>query len=323
MDIEFVVRQTIVGAVVVTGFLFLYNLVIAVFAGGLAASPGASVSTFLAVFLTAVIFTFLLQPAQQFLVGALDRIFFRNRYHQWEKMASLGVLAAGVAHELNTPLGVVLSSADQLVEDQDSGRAHPVRSKRLAQLCLGGAKRAADIVQNLRAFSRPESQDLQLVDVHDLIDGTLSLLGPRLESQGISVKQRRGAILPLEGYPVLLNQTLTNLILNAANAAGDNGEIRITTEFRDHDTVAVIVEDDGPGIPEELSGRIYEPFFTTRPPGEGSGLGLSLCYTIVDQHGGKIWEEGEPGEGARFVVELPLRASDQLRRRSLSGEPSR
>ncbi|MDP7112043.1 MAG: HAMP domain-containing sensor histidine kinase, partial [Myxococcota bacterium] len=275
------------------------------------------------VFLTAVIFTFLLQPAQQFLVGALDRIFFRNRYHQWEKMASLGVLAAGVAHELNTPLGVVLSSADQLVEDQDSGRAHPVRSKRLAQLCLGGAKRAADIVQNLRAFSRPESQDLQLVDVHDLIDGTLSLLGPRLESQGISVKQRRGAILPLEGYPVLLNQTLTNLILNAANAAGDNGEIRITTEFRDHDTVAVIVEDDGPGIPEELSGRIYEPFFTTRPPGEGSGLGLSLCYTIVDQHGGKIWEEGEPGEGARFVVELPLRASDQLRRRSLSGEPSR
>ena len=83
------------------------------------------------------------------------------------------------------------------------------------------------------------------------------------------------------------------------------------------------MEDDGPGIPEELSGRIYEPFFTTRPPGEGSGLGLSLCYTIVDQHGGKIWEEGEPGEGARFVVELPLRASDQLRRRSLSGEPSR
>lgn len=497
MNIEVVVRQTIVGAVVVTGFLFLYHLVIAVFAGGLAASPGASVSTFLAVFLTAVIFTFLLQPVQQFLVGVLDRIFFRNRYHyrqllarvphslvetrdpdeaaeivlgqvcdsmelgrmviallpvddrlraawsrgdvpppdgdeswcavlalrapqlrdeaaeivdpvnrwmghagldlafplmvaenvigvmgcaaprgrelfthedvallnsvaaslalslshslafetiqrmnvdlerrvetrtqelehtrlqlyQWEKMASLGVLAAGVAHELNTPLGVVLSSADQLVGGSSSGQQRPARDRRLAQLCLDGARRAADIVNNLRVFSRPESQDLQLVDVHELIDNTLKLLGPRLQSQGIRVIQERGAILPVEGYPVLLNQTLTNLILNAATAVGDSGEIRIVTEFRDHEKVAVIVEDDGPGIPGDISGRIYEPFFTTRPPGEGSGLGLSLCYTIVEQHGGRIWEEGQPGEGARFVVELPLRPPDRLRRRSMS-----
>ena len=499
MNIEVVVRQTIVGAVVVTGFLFLYHLVIAVFAGGLAASPGASVSTFLAVFLTAVIFTFLLQPVQQFLVGLLDRLFFRNRYHyrqllarvphslvetrdpdeaaeivlgqvcdsmelgrmaiallpvegeqrtawsrgevapppgdevwaalvaqrtpqlrdeaaevadpvnrwmgdagldlvfplmvaenvigvmgcaaprgrelftrddvallnsvaaslalslshslafetiqrmnvnlerrveertqeleqtrlqlyQWEKMASLGVLAAGVAHELNTPLGVVLSSADQLVGGGSSGQSNPARSRRLAQLCLDGARRAADIVQNLRAFSKPESQDLQLVDVHELIDNTLALLGPRLQSQAIQVVQDRGAILPIEAFPVLLNQTLTNLILNAATAAGDSGEIRITTESREPGKVAVIVEDDGPGVPEDISGRIYEPFFTTRAPGEGSGLGLSLCYTIVEQHGGRIWEEGRPGEGARFVVELPLRPPERLRRLSIAGE---
>jgi signal transduction histidine kinase len=97
-----------------------------------------------------------------------------------------------------------------------------------------------------------------------------------------------------------------------------DGEIRVFTERRGTEQIALIVEDDGPGIPDDLSGRIFEPFFTTRPPGEGTGLGLSLCYTFVEQHGGRIWEEGKAGDGARFVIELPLRHPTQLRERALS-----
>ena len=241
----------------------------------------------------------------------------RLQLYQWEKMASLGVLAAGVAHELNTPLGVVLSSADQLNVIAHRGEASPRRLERLTQLCLDGAQRAADIVQNLRAFSKPESQDLQVVDLHEMLDSTLRLMDPTLRSRGIAVHQNRGDVVPIEGYPVLLNQLFTNLMLNAASAVDQDGEIRVFTERRGTDRIALIVEDDGPGIPDELGGRIFEPFFTTRPPGEGTGLGLSLCYTFVEQHGGRIWEEGKAGEGARFVIELPLRHPTNLRERAL------
>ncbi len=237
----------------------------------------------------------------------------RLQLYQWEKMASLGVLAAGVAHELNTPLGVVLSSADQLSTLAQRREASPDRLERLTKLCLDGARRATDIVQNLRAFSKPESQDLQVVDLHEMLDSTLRLMEPTLRSRGIAVIQDRGDVVPIEGYPVLMNQLLTNLMLNAASAVEQDGEIRVSTERRGNDRLALVVEDNGPGVADEIRGRIFEPFFTTRPPGEGTGLGLSLCYTFVEQHGGRIWEEGKPGEGARFVVELPLRHPPQLR----------
>lgn len=241
----------------------------------------------------------------------------RLQLYQWEKMASLGVLAAGVAHELNTPLGVVLSSADQLATLALRREASPDRLERLTKLCLDGAQRATDIVQNLRAFSKPESQDLQVVDLHEMLDSTLRLMEPTLRSRGIAVIQDRGAVVPIEGYPVLLNQLLTNLMLNAASAVEQDGEIRVSTQRRGNDRLALLVEDNGPGVPDEIRGRIFEPFFTTRSPGEGTGLGLSLCYTFVEQHGGRIWEEGQAGEGARFVVELPLRHPPHLRARRI------
>ncbi|MBI4705351.1 MAG: hypothetical protein HY744_29955 [Deltaproteobacteria bacterium] len=232
----------------------------------------------------------------------------RVRLYQWEKMASLGVLAAGVAHELNTPLGVILSSADQLAArlSPGTGEGEPPREARMARLCLEAARRAADIVAALRQYSRPEAEGVQPVDLGAVVDSTLRLVGSVLRSRRIEVSRSLGDVPLIDGYPALVTQTLTNLVLNAAAAIGTDGEIRIAAECRSEGHVAVIVEDTGPGVPEEIHARIFEPFFTTKPPGEGTGLGLALCYAFVEQHGGRIWEEGEPGKGARFVVELPV-----------------
>ncbi len=235
----------------------------------------------------------------------------RLQLYQWERMASLGVLAAGVAHELNTPLGVVVSTAEQLVRDMDKGDAAPARTDRLIALCADAAQRATDIVQNLRSFSTPESRDLQTVDLGDVVDLALQLLETKLERSGIAVRVHKGDIPSIEGYPVLLYQIASNLLLNAASAIGRDGLIEIRTEQRGADRVALIVEDDGPGVPPDVQPRIFEPFFTTRAPGEGTGLGLSLCYAFVKQHQGRIWEEGTFGHGARFVVELPLARLDE------------
>jgi signal transduction histidine kinase len=245
----------------------------------------------------------------------------RLQLYQWEKMASIGVLAAGVAHELNTPLGVVLSTADQLAARLGSGTAtdpEALREIRLSKLCLEGAQRAARIVNDLRTYSRPETEGFGVVDLEQVVESTLRLLAASLRSRNITVEvtpAKGEGGTTIEGYPSLINQTLTNLVLNAAQAIGQDGTIRVAIESRGDEGVALVVEDSGPGVPAEVKERMFEPFFTTKAPGEGTGLGLALCYTFVDQHGGRIREEGEPGTGARFVVELPLRLPRNLRTR--------
>jgi signal transduction histidine kinase len=241
----------------------------------------------------------------------LDKV--RLQLYQWEKMASLGVLAAGVAHELNTPLGVVLSAVEQLSEQLNPREQGDEMSARLLELSIEAARRASLIIRDLRSFSRPESSAVQSLDIHECIDSTLRLLGPSLRAQKIDVITDYGQIKSVEGFPALFNQTLTNLVLNAAAAIKSEGSIHISTMPRGDDHVRVVVQDSGPGIPEDLRSRIFEPFYTTKAPGEGTGLGLSLCYTFVSQHGGRIWEDGEPGQGARFVVELPVRMSEEQR----------
>lgn len=235
----------------------------------------------------------------------------RLKLYQWEKMASLGVLAAGVAHELNTPLEVVMTSSEQLasaIERAENDGGKESKTLRLAKLCREGATRAGAIIRDLRTFSRPETQDLDHVDLHVILDSTLSLLVPMLKKKGIKVHTQWCENLPhVEGFVAMINQTVTNIIVNAAAAIGQDGEIRIQTENIGGDRVRITVEDSGPGIEPAIRDRIFEPFFTTKPPGEGTGLGLSLCFTMIEQHGGKIWEEGEPGKGARFVVELPIK----------------
>jgi len=226
----------------------------------------------------------------------------RLRLYQWEKMASLGVLSAGIAHELNTPLSVIISTAEELSTRLDSGSD----DAELASLCLTAAQRGAAIVADMSRFSRSESQDTQDVDIHQGIDTTLRLLAAQLVGRNIQVVQHRSPDpLIVRGTPGPLYQTFVNLLLNAAQAVGQGGTITIETR-RSDGSAHIVIADDGPGISPENRDRIFEPFFTTREAGKGTGLGLALCFTFIEEHHGSIREVGSPGEGARFEVLLPL-----------------
>jgi signal transduction histidine kinase len=236
---------------------------------------------------------------------------------QSEKMASLGQLVAGIAHELNNPIGFVHANLQlmdeyirKLIDSRgagpDAGRAREALAKLLVRSREGTA-RVKKIVEDLRTFSRVDQADLQEVDLHDGLDRTISLIEPRLKD-GIRVERDYGELPRIRCYAGQLNQVFMNLLINACDALGKKGTIWIRTRPIDRG-VRVEIEDNGPGIPAEIQSRIFDPFFTTKPVGKGTGLGLSISHGIVERHGGRIWVESEPGSGTKFVIELPLDAS--------------
>jgi len=236
---------------------------------------------------------------------------------QAEKMKSLGQLVAGVAHELNNPIGFVHANLQLLdeyvrkfVEAQRSGgdperadRAREAITKLLAR-SREGTERVKKIVQDLRTFSRMDHAELQDVDLHEEIERTLALMEPRFKN-GITVDRDFGELPRVRCYAGQLNQVFLNLLMNACDAMKDQGKITIRTR-RGPLGVRLSFSDDGPGIPENVRTRIFDPFFTTKPVGEGTGLGLSLSHGIIERHGGSIHVESQPGEGAMFVIDLPL-----------------
>jgi signal transduction histidine kinase len=236
---------------------------------------------------------------------------------QAEKMKSLGQLVAGVAHELNNPIGFVhanLQLLDEYVkklsetrgEGPDGARTREAIAK-LIQRSREGTQRVKKIVQDLRTFSRMDQAEIQDVDLHEEIERNLALMEPRFKNK-VRVERHYGDLPRVRCYAGQLNQVFLNLLMNACDAIEDDGTIRITTE-RSPMGVRLEFADDGPGIPEEIRSRIFDPFFTTKPVGVGTGLGLSLSHGIVERHGGRIYVESEPGEGTSFVIELPLDAS--------------
>ena len=229
----------------------------------------------------------------------------RLRLYQWEKMASLSVLSAGISHELNTPLSVIMSTAEELCSRLEEGSD----DAELANLCLTAAQRGAAIVADMSRFSSSESQDRQQVDIHLGLDTTLRLLKAKLARRNIQVVQQRSSDpLMVRGTPGPLYQTFVNLMLNAAQAVDEGGTITIETRSI-NGAAQIVISDDGPGVSPEFHDRIFEPFFTTREAGRGTGLGLSLCFTFIEEQDGTIREVGTPGEGARFEIVLPLESS--------------
>ena len=231
----------------------------------------------------------------------------RSRLIQIEKSAALGRLAAGAAHELNNPLTAVLGFAQILREEIQDETAREDLER-----IIRGALRARRIVQNLLAFARQESPVRTRTDVNETLRTSLEELSDRIVHANVDV------ITELqEGLPNLwadarqLKVVWDNLIKNACQAMEPQGGGRlfIRTELLD-DVVRVLVRDTGPGIPMAYLGRIFDPFFTTKDVGKGVGLGLSLCKGIVEAHGGQIWAESTEGEGAAFIVELPVDAED-------------
>jgi signal transduction histidine kinase len=223
---------------------------------------------------------------------------------QTEKLSAMGEFVAGVAHELNNPLTGVIGFSQMLME---SG----INEKQQIYLdrVIGSAERCRKIVQSLLAFSRRHRPERRPVQIHELLKSSLEILQYDLASSNIEViTNLSAAIPPVLVDPHQIQQVFVNILNNARQAIEEeqkSGKIIVSTVLVDHQ-VRIRFEDDGPGIPQDVLQNVFNPFFTTKRVGEGTGLGLSLSYGIVREHGGSILAESEPGKGAVFTVELPV-----------------
>jgi two-component system NtrC family sensor kinase len=227
---------------------------------------------------------------------------------QSEKLASIGKLAAGIAHEINNPLGAVLLYSHLILEDTPQGQAHHENLKKI----IRETQRCKDIVTGLLDFARPKEPQRQPTDMHELLDRCLAFTEQQALFQNIKVEKDYGPGLPrIVADAGQLQQVFMNIILNAAEAMDGTGILTLRTSYDgSRDEVAVAIADTGHGINEEDKGRLFEPFFTTKDVGKGTGLGLAISYGIIQRHHGTIEVQSEVGQGATFTIRLPRGTSE-------------
>lgn len=258
-----------------------------------------------------------------------------------EKMASLGQLAAGVAHELNNPANFIYgnmeilrsctASLERLLSLYDQAQLPPPLAEHADTLkkeidyqntltdlrsviddCYSGAERIRNIVQNLRLFSRLDEAELKKVNLNEGIESTIRLLSQYYGSGRLTLERDYGELPLVDCYAGQLNQVWMNLLVNAAQATRGEGKVRVATRLENRMAV-VSISDTGSGIAPEHLKKIFDPFFTTKRVGEGTGLGLSITYGIVKRHGGSIKVQSRPGSGATFTVAVPIDAERHLK----------
>jgi len=240
---------------------------------------------------------------------------YQAKYYQAEKMATIGMLAAGVAHEINNPLTAVYGLAEGI------RRRLPVIREAVDEPLYGDVaeytetilmecRRCRDIVRTMLSFSRPHTLAFSPVSLNEVATDTLNILKSRLDERAaaglrLTVNLHQG--LPtIPGDEAQLKQVLLNLLVNSMDAIEGEGDITITTHPENDNTVNLSVEDTGRGIPSENMDKLFNPFFTTKPVGQGLGIGLSTCYSIVREHHGTIEVSSEVDLGTHFTVKLPL-----------------
>lgn len=246
-----------------------------------------------------------------------------------EKMAFLGQLAAGVAHEINNPVGYVMSNLETLIDDikeiQDNPTGRPsvsgnpsrpqpapffAETQEILQESITGLDRVKDIVQGLKNFARPAEAEIKNADINHEIEVALKVVSNELGGK-CTVRKHLGDLPNIECRPGQLNQVFANLLANAAQAITNHGAITVTTEFNGSE-ILVKVADDGTGIEEKNISQLFTPFFTTKPTGQGTGLGLSVSYGIIQKHNGTIEVESAVGKGSTFTVRLPVPTKDRI-----------
>ncbi|MCH7737151.1 MAG: PAS domain-containing protein [Chloroflexi bacterium] len=219
-------------------------------------------------------------------------------------LASIGQLSAGVAHEINNPLASIILYSEQLLgEDLPDSYRHGL------EVISEQGKRAAKIVNNLLAFARKSDADMTESDLSDLVIRVLEIKAQEFKINNIHTVVNIEPDLPLVTMDThLMTQVVLNIINNAeqACAAANRGGMLTVTGSTVAENVRISVSDDGPGIPADRLAKIFEPFFTTKDVGAGTGLGLSVSHGILSQHGGRIWAESTPGQGATFHIEVPI-----------------
>jgi PAS domain S-box-containing protein len=231
-----------------------------------------------------------------------DRANLEEQLRLSEKMAAIGLLAAGVAHEVNTPLTGISSFTQMLLERSDPADPKTQLLEKIERQTF----RAAKIINSLLNLARPSDGEAGPVDVNVVIGDVLSLLEHQFKSGHIQVRKELATpAMLIRGVEYKLQQVFLNLFLNARDAMPKGGWFSISTRVEGADAI-VELSDTGVGIPAEHLARIYDPFFTTKPEGRGTGLGLSVTYGIVQEHGGTLSCDSVPGQGTRFRLTLPL-----------------
>jgi two-component system, NtrC family, sensor kinase len=241
------------------------------------------------------------------------------------RLASLGMLVAGLAHELNTPLGALNSNhdvlrralgklqdilADEIVEPHELDEVRRVVRAVDGILRVNdmAVERMSSLVKSLRNFGRIDRAEIDHADLHEGLDSTIAILAHELRS--LEIRREYGDLPLVECHPQQLNQVFVNLIMNARQATPEGGTITILTRVAGPE-VEVVVADTGCGIPPENLAKIFEPGFTSKGGRIGMGLGLAICQQIVEQHGGRLRAESTPGAGATFTLTLPIRQPEQ------------
>jgi PAS domain S-box-containing protein len=265
----------------------------------------------------------------------------QQRLFQQDKMASIGQLAAGVAHEINNPIGFIMSNLNSLSkyverlatfmgvqadaldsvreksEELKSAADRVTDQKRALKVdyiledlkniigeSLEGAERVKQIVQDLKGFSHTDEAEFKSADINQGLESTINIVWNELKYKA-TVAKEYGEIPPTKCNPGQLNQVFMNLLVNAAHAIEKQGKIKVKT-WQENSSIAISIADTGCGIPQDKLNRIYEPFFTTKEVGKGTGLGLSIAYDIVEKHGGEISVESEVGKGTEFTIKIPI-----------------
>jgi PAS domain S-box-containing protein len=228
---------------------------------------------------------------------------FEQQLVQSERLAAMGAMIGGVAHELNNPLTSILGVSELLQDSQTTDSA-----RKQIGILQQQARRAAEIVRNLAYFSTPPTPGKTRVNLGEIVERTLNLHAYSLRKNNITVDFVREPGLPyVQGDPHQLMQIFLNLILNAEQAireAHERGTLRIRLGSSG-DSVWASFLDDGPGIAPEILASIFDPFYTTKRPGRGTGLGLSICKSVAREHNGSVEAANAPGGGAVFTVKLP------------------
>lgn len=275
---------------------------------------------------------------QEYLLKTIGEI--QNQLMQADKMASIGQLAAGVAHEINNPVGYInsnLSSLDGYIKDlfgfidilSETSSAKGVSQEELEKLqkdidydfikddikqllveSKDGVSRVIKIVKDLKDFSHVDEEEWQWADLQKGIDSTLNVVNNEIKYKAEVIKEY-GDIPEVECIASQLNQVFMNLLVNAAHAIETKGTITIQTGLENNETIWVKFIDTGSGIEQKNINKLFEPFFSTKPVGQGTGLGLSLSYGIIQKHGGEIEVKSEMNKGTQFTISLPIKQKEK------------
>jgi len=235
-------------------------------------------------------------------VDISDRKRLESQLIQSEKMAAIGQLAAGIAHEIRNPLGIITNALYDLGEIIDSTNPEVQEDLRIAKEEMG---RVQAIINNLLEFSRASRAELEAVDINDLLRKTLQLMNKALQSSDVHVVTDFGPLSTCMANQNALRQIFLNLITNAVQAMPNGGELQLRTAPLLDGRIRLEFADTGVGIPPENLKDIFNPFFTTKAPGQGTGLGLSVVHSVVKRYRGDIQVRSEPNRGTTFTIEFP------------------